>query len=144
MIDQTKLPFSEEIFVSEKYKTTCFAIQTMIIRGAGTIGAAAGLAMMQAVYEAPRIHYESYLKQARFDIEQTRPTAVDLFRAVERVYDKAFISSEEAYREACKIVDETSEAGRLIGIFGNALIKDGYCILTHCNARVWFRIGTYH
>ncbi len=134
LIDQTKLPFKEELFISDNYKKTCDAIVKMITRGAGSIGATAGFAMMQAAYEAPSVNSEEFLIQAKTDIENTRPTAQDLFAAVNRVYEKALISIESAANEAQLIADETAEAGRLIGITGNELIKDGYRILTHCNA----------
>ncbi len=132
--DQTKLPFKEEIFVSNDYKTTCFVIKTMITRGAGSIGAAAGFAVMQASFEAPENEYEFFLNKALKDIEATRPTARDLFAAAKRVYEKALISPSEAEKEAHKIADETAEAGKRIGEFGSKLIKDGFGILTHCNA----------
>ncbi|NPA44956.1 MAG: S-methyl-5-thioribose-1-phosphate isomerase [Chlorobi bacterium] len=134
LIDQTKLPFKEEIFISDNYKKTCEAIVTMITRGAGSIGATAGFAMMQASYEAPKENYNNFLLEAKKEIEATRPTAQDLFSAVKRVYNKALNSFEEAEKEAQKIADETSEAGRKIGIIGNELIEDGFSILTHCNA----------
>jgi len=134
LIDQIKLPFKEEIFISENYKKTCQAIITMVTRGAGSIGATAGFAMMQASYEAPKDNYKEFLAKAKKEIENTRPTAQDLFAAVNRVYEKALISIEEAEKEAHKIADETSIAGKLIGKIGNNLIKDGFNILTHCNA----------
>ncbi len=134
MINQIKLPFEEDVFVSENYIETCEAIKTMVVRGAGSIGAAAGYALMQAAFEAPEDKYEKFLTKAKKEIEETRPTARDLFAATERVYKKALISKEEAEKEADKIADETSEAGKKIGEFGNELIKDGFGILTHCNA----------
>ncbi len=134
LIDQTKLPFKEEVFISDNYKKTCEAIITMVTRGAGSIGTTAGFAMMQAAYEAPADNYKLFLIQAKTDIEDTRPTAQDLFAAVNRVYEKALISVKSAEKEAHLIAYETSKAGRLIGIVGNELIKDGDRILTHCNA----------
>ncbi len=134
MINQIKLPFKEEIFVPENYKETCKAVKTMVVRGAGSIGAAAGFAMMQAAFEAPKNNSKEFLLKVKTEIEETRPTARDLFAAVDRVFKKALISPEEAEKEAQKIADETSEAGRKIGEYGNELIKDGFGILTHCNA----------
>ncbi len=134
LTDQTKLPFKEEVFISETYKETCRAITDMLVRGAGSIGAAAGFALVQAACKAPKEKYSDYIKKAAEDIKATRPTARDLFAAVERVLPKALISPEEAEKEAQKIADETAEAGKHIGKFGNELIKDGFGILTHCNA----------
>lgn len=134
MINQIKLPFEEEIFISETYIETCTAIKTMIVRGAGSIGAAAGFAMMQAADAAPTENNKDFLLIAKKEIEQTRPTAGDLFVAVERVYKKALISTKEAKKEAQKIADETACAGQKIGEYGNKLIKENFGILTHCNA----------
>ncbi len=134
MINQIKLPFEEIVFISENYKETCEAIKTMIVRGAGSIGAAAGFAVMQAAFEAPENNYADFLKNAAAEIKATRPTARDLFAAVDRVYEKALISVKNAEFEAQKIADETSESGKKIGDYGNELIKDGFGILTHCNA----------
>ena len=134
MINQIKLPFEETVYISETYIDTCIAIETMIVRGAGSIGAAAGFAMMQAASEAPKETYKNFLLKAKNKIETTRPTARDLFAAVDRVYKKALISVKEAVSEAQAIADETSDAGRKIGEYGNELIKDGFGILTHCNA----------
>lgn len=134
MIDQTKLPFKEEIFISKNYKTTCSAIINMVTRGAGSIGAAAGYAMMQASVHAPQVNRIDFLKKAKEDIKKTRPTARDLFAAVDRVYLAALQSVRESIKEAETIADETALAGKLIGEYGNNLIKDGYNILTHCNA----------
>ncbi len=134
LIDQIKLPFEYTIYKSETYLETCSAIKTMITRGAGSIGATAGFAMWQAVYEAPEINYKEFISKAKSEIENTRPTARDLFAAVARVYNKALISKEEAKIESHKIADENAEAGKKIGEYGNTLIKDKFNILTHCNA----------
>jgi S-methyl-5-thioribose-1-phosphate isomerase len=134
MIEQNLLPFEFEIFESITYKETCKAIRTMIIRGAGAIGAAAGYAMAQACMEAPAGRRETFLSDARREIESTRPTARNLFYAVERVYAAAKLSSAHAVTEAKAIADEDALASQKIGEFGNDLIKDGYGIATHCNA----------
>jgi S-methyl-5-thioribose-1-phosphate isomerase len=134
MIEQNLLPFQYQIFESESYAETCRAIKEMITRGAGSIGAAAGFAMMQAAFEAPVNQYTEFIRKAKKEIEATRPTARDLFAATERVFLKAMISKENAAEEAQKIADEIAEAGRKIGIFGNELIHENDKILTHCNA----------
>lgn len=134
MIEQNLLPFEFSIFESGSYLETCHAIHTMIIRGAGAIGAAAGYAMAQACLEAPAGREESFLSDARREIESTRPTARNLFYAVERVYDAAKVSAEHAFAEAQAIADEDAMASQKIGEFGKELIRDGYGIATHCNA----------
>ena len=134
LIDQLLLPHKFEIYKSETYKQTCIAIKTMITRGAGSIGATAGFAMFQAAYEAPQKSYLDFLKIAKAEIEATRPTARDLFFAVDRVYQKAKISVRDAEIEAHKVADEIVNAAHKIGKFGNTLIKKDFRLLTHCNA----------
>jgi len=134
MIEQNLLPFKFEIYKSETYLSTCNAIKTMIVRGAGAIGAAAGFALSQATIEATKYNYKDYIKKAKADIEATRPTARNLFTATNRVYKAALISKEKAIEEAQKIANEDIEACLQIGKYGNTLIKNGFNIETHCNA----------
>ena len=79
LIDQTVLPFEFKIYEAANYLETCEAIKTMIVRGAGAIGATAGYAMAQAFLEAPKKELLSYVSKAKKDIEATRPTAQNLF-----------------------------------------------------------------
>jgi len=133
MIEQNLLPFQFSIIECKSHRDTCRAIRDMVIRGAGAIGAAAGYAMAQACLEiAPGD--EQALLRARREIESTRPTARNLFYAVERVFRAAVISPEKAIMEAFSIADEDAEASLKIGEFGSELIHDGYGISTHCNA----------
>jgi len=134
MIDQVLLPFNFSIFEAKTYAETCFAIKTMIVRGAGAIGAAAGFAMAQAFLEAPAKGFEEFILKAKKEIEDTRPTARNLFYALERVFKSGKNTLNNAVKEAQLIADENIEEGRKIGEFGNELIGDGYNIETHCNA----------
>ena len=90
-IEQNLLPFQFRIEKSAKYTSSCHAIRTMMVRGAGAIGALAGFAMAQAALEAPQSGYASFLETARKEIESTRPTARNLFYAVERVFKAASV-----------------------------------------------------
>jgi S-methyl-5-thioribose-1-phosphate isomerase len=132
MINQQLLPFRFEIFEAGDYLATTDAIKTMIVRGAGAIGAAAGYAMAQAFIQASG--NQSIAEKARLEIEASRPTARNLFYATERVFKAGCISTEKAIIEAHKIADEDIAAGKMIGIHGNTLIKKNANILTHCNA----------
>jgi S-methyl-5-thioribose-1-phosphate isomerase len=133
MIEQNLLPFEFRIIECRSYKDTCRAIRDMVVRGAGAIGAAAGYAMAQAGMEAASGDEEALL-QARGEIESTRPTARNLFYAVERVFAAAAEAPGKAVTEAMRIADEDAEASRKIGEYGSQLIRDGYGISTHCNA----------
>jgi methylthioribose-1-phosphate isomerase len=146
MIDQNELPFEFKIFESESYKVTCRTIVTMITRGAGAIGAAAGFAMAQAFKEgamgegrgADSEEYSSdqlsFFDNARKEIEATRPTARNLFYATERVYNAGLKSVENAVREAQWLADQNIADAKQIGEYGSILIQNGSRILTHCNA----------
>jgi S-methyl-5-thioribose-1-phosphate isomerase len=134
LIEQNLLPFKFEVYEAKGYFDTCFAITTMIVRGAGAIGAAAGFAMAQAFIEAPDDGRDDFIAHARFDIESTRPTAQNLFYAVKRVFKAGKKSVEHAIAEAQNIADEDASDSKLIGMYGNELIKKGWKIETHCNA----------
>jgi methylthioribose-1-phosphate isomerase len=134
MINQNLLPFEFKIYIAKNYQETCVAIKTMIVRGAGAIGAAAGFAMAQAYLEAPASGFEDFIVKAKKQIEETRPTARNLFYAVERVFNAGKSGVELAVKEARSIAEENIEEGRKVGEYGNDLIKDGYRIETHCNA----------
>jgi len=141
MIDQNLLPFEFSVYEALSSDSSCEAIRTMRVRGAGAIGAAAGFAMAQAVYEAGGHDFMRRITAARTKIEQTRPTARDLFAATARVFDAArpyfndtVLACQAAGKEAQSIADENVAAARAIGKYGNALLKEGYRVLTHCNA----------
>jgi len=134
LIEQNLLPFEFKIFEAKTYLETCKAIKTMLVRGAGAIGASAGFAMAQAVMESPENDYYNFIQKAKIEIESTRPTAQNLFMAVNYVYSAAMISKTEAIKAAQYIADKDAEDSRRIGEYGNEIIKNGWKIATHCNA----------
>ncbi len=132
LIEQNLLPFEFSIFRSTSYRQTCKAITTMIVRGAGAIGATAGYAMAQAFIEGG--NDPAFLARARQQIENTRPTAQNLFYAVDRVYLAGMTAPDMAVAEAQRIADEDAQSCKCIGELGNELIEHGSKIETHCNA----------
>jgi methylthioribose-1-phosphate isomerase len=146
MINQNELPFSFKIYEAKTYRDTCHAIITMITRGAGAIGAAAGFAMAQVFLQGVSgewrvAHGDTYTKEqlaffniARKEIEATRPTARNLFYATERVYNAGLQSVEHAVAEAQLLADQNISDAIQIGEYGAGLISNGSRILTHCNA----------
>jgi S-methyl-5-thioribose-1-phosphate isomerase len=110
------------------------AITDMVVRGAGAIGAAAGYAMAQAFLTSTRKTKAITIREARADIEHTRPTAKNLFYAVDRVYKAGLISPENAMIEAQKVALKDAQDSKSIGIYGSELINRKSNILTHCNA----------
>lgn len=142
MIDQRLLPHRFEVIALSHHGETARAISDMVTRGAGAIGCAAGYAMAQAALEArdyPLKEFIKYVADAADTVRSTRPTAVNLFRAVERCLDAAGEGSVtqrvmKVEAEADRIACEDLEASRLMGEHGERLIGDGYRVLTHCNA----------
>ena len=75
LIEQNLLPFRFSIHEAKSCAESCHAIRTMMVRGAGAIGAIAGFAMAQAALEAPEQGFSFFLQKAKTEIESTRPTA---------------------------------------------------------------------
>lgn len=140
MINQNRLPFFFEIYSCKSYKETCEAIKNMTVRGAGAIGIAAGYAMAQAYIEYG--NNEKAIYNAKIEIESTRPTARNLFFAVEEVYKAGKVSIYNALEKAEELSKSDIEASKNIGIYGEQLIKDNSKILTHCNAG-WLAFSDY-
>jgi len=136
MIEQRMLPHKFEIVSYRTCAEVAEAIRSMVVRGAGAIGAAAAYGMALGVAEAKD---ENDIKRAAELIRSTRPTARDLFYGVECVLNRSLALPAEkrrqaAFAEAQRVADENAENGRLIGEHGEKLIKDGMRISTHCNA----------
>ena len=123
LIDQTKLPQELVYYHCKTYKDVIHAIKTMKVRGAPAIGVAAAFGMAHAELEGVS------LENAGEEIKAARPTAVNLFWAVDRV-----LKSDNALEEALKMYDEDIETNKAIGKHGAEVIDDGDTILTHCNA----------
>jgi methylthioribose-1-phosphate isomerase len=142
MIEQNLLPFEFRIISCNNYQESCHAIVTMVIRGAGAIGVAAGYAMAQACLQAPTDKYPEFIAAARKEIEATRPTARNLFYATEKVYAAGMESPRAAVIAAEAIATEDIASSRKIGEYGNSLISNGMQIETHCNAG-WLAFTDY-
>lgn len=134
LIQQNLLPFEFKVYECKTYWDTCLAITDMVVRGAGAIGAAAGYAMAQAFLLSRSREKAVLIREARQDIESTRPTAKNLFYAVDRVYKAGLVSPENAVSEAQKVALEDMESSQAIGKYGSALFKSKTHVLTHCNA----------
>lgn len=142
MVDQRKLPHKFEVITLKDHTDTAKAIKTMVTRGAGSIGCAAGFGMAQAAFEAaelPENKFLEYLNEAADTIRNTRPTAENLFKAVNRClkaseWGKVSAKVENIVKEADRILSEDIVASEAIAKAGSKLIKDGFKIMTHCNA----------
>jgi methylthioribose-1-phosphate isomerase len=145
MLDQRLLPL-QEIYVScADYREVADAIRSMVIRGAPAIGVAAAMGVALGVKSAGVSRPEEldrYFQRVCEVMASTRPTAVNLFWAIERMkraYEQSRPGGVDAVRsalihEALAMHAEDVEANRRMGRFGQELIPDKARILTHCNA----------
>ena len=151
-IDQTKLPHRLVHIKMKNSRDVASAIQTMKIRGAPLIGAAAAYGLALTAFSSKASNKEEFLKQIQDSAEllkSTRPTGVNLFWAVDRVLDKVKEKSEVSLtslktlvlNEAQEIADEDVETNRRMGKHGSKLIANGDTILTHCNAGALATVG---
>ncbi len=140
MIDQTRLP-REEIFVTcRSYVEVADAIRSMVIRGAPAIGVAAAMGVALGALQSKDL--EKDMPIICDTLAKTRPTAVNLFWAIDRMsklyrsmrgQDSAAIR-ERLVSEAQKVREEDIAINKAIGRNGAALVPDGKTVLTHCNA----------
>ncbi len=143
-LDQTRLPLVEEYVRLESVEAVAEAIERLVVRGAPLIGVSAAYGMaLSAHVNRGRADYLEAVRQDRARLQRTRPTAVNLFWAL----DRALLEIESAYRAegadaaaktalalAERMKREDVEINRRMGAFGEKLIADGDGILTHCNA----------
>ena len=139
VIDQRKLPHEWVVEKLISYKDAERAIKDMVVRGAPLIGATAAYGIYLAAREG------ADLNEAFADLRLSRPTAVNLFWALDRMKAKLENATDlvqTAWEEAAQIVEDDVETCRMIGVHGLPLIeaiskkKNGETvhILTHCNA----------
>ncbi len=145
LIDQRKLPFEEVSVTCANYKSVGLAIKDMIVRGAPAIGAVAAFGYVLGAKEVIKKvssfeQFSAQMKSVKEYLAKTRPTAVNLFWALERMEktlkDHGRLEGVLKVLEegALKIAFEDIEINKKIGYHGAQLLKDGDTVLTHCNA----------
>jgi methylthioribose-1-phosphate isomerase len=157
MLDQRLLPNEEKYLTLRSYEEVADAIRQMVVRGAPAIGVSAAMGLALGASQS----VGTSIADLEFDfnfmcqvMEATRPTAVNLFWAVERMRGVITKAKQEKIRdvehvkqllteEALLIYNEDIEANRAIGLFGGELIPDGATVLTHCNAGALATAGDY-
>ncbi len=142
MIDQTRLPAAEVILDLKTVEEVAEAITLMRVRGAPAIGvtAALGLALAaRAAVALPPERFRSRLAAAAQLLRETRPTAVNLFWAIDRLLRLAAGESDPARAAECltvearAMVEEDVRINRAMGRHGAALLPEQGGVLTHCN-----------
>lgn len=152
MIDQPTLPLSFEIKKFDTHVEVADAIQTMVVRGAPAIGAAAAFGMAIAADKSDAATVDALrteLQVASNVLAKSRPTAVNLFWALDRMMklaNKREWESAGALRaamlaEAQKIADEDIEINKRIGAFGAELVPEDATIIHHCNTGSLATVG---
>ncbi len=140
MIDQRLLPLESRIVKHDTYQEVAASIKDMVVRGAPAIGVAAAMGVAIGVLKSddPAAEFDTIAKA----FASTRPTAVNLFWAIERMRnlfnELQNAGADELKRkmveEAIEIDREDVEINRLIGKNGEHFFEDGFTVLTHCNA----------
>lgn len=144
-LDQTLLPLKQKYHKTKSYKDVSEAIRKLRIRGAPLIGIAAAYGVVMGVHHYDtdnRKNFEIHFYKVTETLRNSRPTAKNLFYALERMTkvfeensDKDFNDIEDLLlREADAIYDEDAELCSRIGVNGAELLGDKMNVLTHCNA----------
>ena len=147
MVDQRLLPHKLVFLEFKDYREVANSIKIMNIRGAPAIGVAAGMGMALAALEFQYMDaatFKLYMSQAAETITATRPTAVNLFWAVDRMTSivKNHIKAKTPPNKIAQLIVEEAklmwkddiDTNRAIGKHGADLLEDGDVVLTHCNA----------
>jgi methylthioribose-1-phosphate isomerase len=142
MIDQRVLPTRELYRTYRDYRGVAKAIKDMVIRGAPAIGVAAAMGIALGVRQLKKSDDPREFERLCQVFAATRPTAVNLFWAIERmrrVYERVRGQGREAVcarleQEAIKVYEEDIAINRRMGRYGASLIAKGSTVMTHCNA----------
>jgi methylthioribose-1-phosphate isomerase len=155
MLDQRLLPSEETYLMLRSYDEVAEAIRKMVIRGAPAIGVAAAMGIALGASQSVGTSVADLDDDLQYICDvmsKTRPTAVNLFWAIERMRatfqkNKHLNDVEQVKKtlvaEALAIFDEDITANRAIGRHGGPLIPDGATVLTHCNAGALATAGDY-
>lgn len=144
LIDQRQLPWELVVVEYETYQEVAHAIKDMVVRGAPAIGVAAAYGIALASRQTDNMDVsalQAYVQHAAAELRETRPTAVNLMWAVDRmlqVVNSSDIASADDLRhallqEAQRLAEEDVETNKRISAQGAALIQNGDTILHHCN-----------
>ncbi|MGC8667040.1 MAG: S-methyl-5-thioribose-1-phosphate isomerase [Chthonomonadales bacterium] len=151
LVDQTLLPERLEYREYEQWRDVADAIRSMVVRGAPAIGCTAALGLALAGRNAQassRAAFEAEMEAAAAVFRSARPTAVNLFWAVDRIMDVVRRSPGNVddvrgamLAEALQMLHEDVSTNRALGRHGASLLRDGDTVLTHCNAGALACVG---
>jgi methylthioribose-1-phosphate isomerase len=153
-LDQTKLPSEETYVTCATWEEVADAIRTMVVRGAPAIGVAAAMGIALGARQAEGDHVAEFRRNFEHiceEMAETRPTAVNLFWAIERMRARFEASVEMPVKqiqqalitEAQRIYVEDLAASEALSKHGAALLPASGGVLTHCNAGALATAGGY-
>jgi methylthioribose-1-phosphate isomerase len=145
MLDQTKLPLETVYNDCKDYQTVARGIKELWVRGAPAIGIAAAMGLALGARQIPASTFEEFwpkFEEICGHMAATRPTAVNLFWAIERIKkfaqenrDKGLDAVRDLLvQESQRMLDEDIETNKRIGSYGSVFVADDDNIITHCNA----------
>ena len=156
MLDQRLLPGVEKYLMLRSYEDVAEAIKKMVVRGAPAIGVSAAMGLALGASQSVGMSVSDlkddfdYMCQV---MSQTRPTAINLFWAIERMrtrFKREETTTQDVAEIKARLIEEAKtifkddiEANRSIGRYGADLIADGSTVLTHCNAGALATAGDY-
>lgn len=156
MLDQRLLPTEEKYLTLRSYEEVADAIKKMVVRGAPAIGVSAAMGLALGAKQSVGTSVADLEYDFKFMCKvmaATRPTAVNLFWAIDRMRAVVTSAKNETHdveevkqrlvNEALAIFAEDIASNRALGRFGGELIADGATVLTHCNAGALATAGDY-
>src|SRR5512147_419870 len=143
MLDQTKLPLETVYKECKDYQTVARGIKELWVRGAPAIGVSAAMGLALGARQIAANSFEGFwprFEEICAHMAATRPTAVNLFWAIERI--KSFVQANKdkgldeirdmLVEESQRMIEEDITANKKMGAYGAAFVADGDNIITHC------------
>lgn len=153
LIDQTQLPQKLKYIKCTTCEDVAKCIENMNIRGAPALGVAAAYGLALVAYHSKVTSKKELVHELEKNASRlrfTRPTAENLFRAINRIISRVDLedlsvkeTKDLVIREALRIAEEDKQINRAIGKNGAKLLKDGSVVLTHCNTGFLATSGVY-
>jgi len=145
MLDQTKLPIETVYNDCKDYQTVARGIRELWVRGAPAIGVSAAMGLALGARQISAANFDEFwpkFEEICAVMAATRPTAVNLFWAIERIKTFVHANREKSLdelrgllvEESQRMIDEDISTNKKLGAYGAAFVADEDNIITHCNA----------
>jgi methylthioribose-1-phosphate isomerase len=145
MLDQTRLPLETVYNECKDYQTVARGIKELWVRGAPAIGVSAAMGLALGARQVDASSFDDFwprFEKICAEMAATRPTAVNLFWAIDRMKKFALDNKDKGLdalrsllvEESQRMIDEDIATNRKLGAYGAAFVADGDTLITHCNA----------